>query len=181
MEHDDPLEIAEARRREGRLDEAERLVRAELERDPDALAAGLLLSLVLLDRGRPQDAHRVLERLAEATLDGRGEVARAFALSERELDRAFEAAAPEADQMLDADHVAQEAMRLADRDLAQELAGPSSAFATRTMAELLESQGDERGATAIRASLEIPDDEMDRVRTLATLERWLEKLRRDVA
>jgi hypothetical protein len=115
-------------------------------------------------------------------------------VSDQELDHAFEAASPETDQMLDADRVAQVAMRQADEALGEDLAPHEvgTAFATRTMADLLEDQGDPEGAARIRASLEDaaelppPDRPVSegwsggrprRQQVIATLERWLDNLR----
>jgi hypothetical protein len=58
----------------------------------------------------------------------------------------------------------------------------SGAFATRTMAELLERQGDRRGAARIRAALgesEAAEEQtMNNAAAIAALERWLENVRR---
>ncbi|MDJ0853537.1 MAG: hypothetical protein QNK04_34655 [Myxococcota bacterium] len=109
-------------------------------------------------------------------------------LSEQELERAFDAAEPEVDQMIDADRVAQVALRQAGADelhvegeaeglpealpsqfdelpaevdelaaevdeLPAEVDELPEGFATATMADLLERQGDSDGASKIRASL----------------------------
>jgi len=113
-------------------------------------------------------------------------------VSDQELDHAFEEASPETDQMLDADRVAQVAMRQADEALGEDLAPDEvgTAFATRTMADLLERQGDAEGAERIRASLvegaeaadhpaweAAPGGRPSRKQVIATLEHWLENLR----
>jgi hypothetical protein len=102
------------------------------------------------------------------------------ALSEAELDEAFEVARPERENMIDADCVAQQAIRAADRELLREL-GASSAppFATHTVADLLERQGDPEGAQRIRAAIDSSGDLRGRRReaVVAELERWLENLR----
>ena len=110
--------------------------------------------------------------------------AAARSITDDELELAFADAEPELEQMRDADDVAQEAMLEADRALEAEGAvAPDEVgenFATETMANLLERQGDESGAERIRAAL-VPAAEAPapsrRVDALATLERWLENLR----
>jgi hypothetical protein len=58
----------------------------------------------------------------------------------------------------------------------------SGAFATRTMAELLERQGDRRGAARIRAALGDADRAQaapaHATHAIAALERWLDNVRR---
>ena len=182
--------LAEAHRRGGRPDEAERVIRAGLRCRPDRTEARAVLCLVLLDQGRDDDARRELERVADDVLasavlasDYSGEI------SESELDRAFAGAEAVAEQVIDADRLAQEAMRGIDSRV------PDS-FKTPTMARLLEEQGDLDGAARIRAALA---DERERTRArvkgndpgeglfpldapshrknrLRTLERWLEKV-----
>jgi hypothetical protein len=105
-------------------------------------------------------------------------------ISESEFEQAFEDASPETENMLHADQVARAAMREADRALVSEVrAGDEVApsFATETMAELLERQGDEAGASRIRASLERAPAETParpgREQVISTLERWLENIR----
>ena len=153
-------------------------------------------SLELLGQGEIQEARRELERaLAPGGPSGVPPLAEfSEGVSDQELDHAFEEASPETDQMLDADRVAQVAMRQADEALGENLAPDEvgTAFATGTMADLLERQGDEEGAARIRAGLAGTDAaaEQDRPvsedrasgrpgrqRVIATLERWLDNLR----
>ena len=76
-------------------------------------------------------------------------------------------------------------MRETEPELSDELVSPSSSFATRTVAELLEKQGDDRGASRVRAIVDSPGGtEADvaksrdrRDQTIEQLERWLVKLR----
>ena len=112
-------------------------------------------------------------------------------LSDRELDVAFEQAEPDADQVVDADRIAQEVLTEPESvgDIA---ARPASPFATRTMADLLASQGDTERASRIRANLESEGDASDwdwgqtpgetagrddSAGKLETLEGWLANLR----
>jgi thioredoxin-like negative regulator of GroEL len=196
--------LAEALRRAGRLPEAEEVARKGLERKPGSLEGALLLALTLIDQGRIEPARDVLadcasQCLAEdrlpagavladsATLE---DVAAEFGddVTEGELESAFDAAEPVLDELVDANRVAEEAMRGADLDEPEDFAGVAEdpVFATRTMAELLERQGDSQAASRIRANLDareesetaIPSNDMDeRERTIATLESWLANLR----
>jgi hypothetical protein len=125
---------------------------AELQRalraDPGGKALAALLVRVLASAGRGIDLYRQLEAWAAEGLPDADEV------SEVELERAFEAAEPELAQMITPDSIAEQAAISADA--APEERSPlasSGAFATRTMAELLERQGDRRGAARIRAAL----------------------------
>ena len=152
-------------------------------------------SLELLGLGEMQEARRELERvLAPGGPSGVSPLAEfSEGVSDQELDHAFEEASPETDQMLDADRVAQVAMRQADEALGEDLAPGEvgTAFATRTMADLLESQGDPEGAARIRASLEDAAEapplerplsegrsggRLSRHQVIAMLERWLDNL-----
>jgi hypothetical protein len=160
------------------------------------LEKAMARSLELLGLGEMQEACRELERaLAPGGPSGVPPLEEfSEGVSDQELEHAFEEASPETDQMLDADRVAQVAMRQADEALGEDL-GPDevgTAFATRTMADLLEDQGDPEGAARIRASLEdaaeVPPLErppsedrtggrFSRQQVIATLERWLDNLR----
>ncbi len=196
--------LAEALRRAGRLAEAEEVARRGLERKPGSLEGALLLALTLLDQGCVEAARDALADCASQCLaEQRRPVADALDVAqpieaavgvfggdvtEGELESAFDAAEPVLDELVDADRVAEEAMRGADLDAPEVLGGVAEdpVFATRTMAELLERQGDSQGAMRIRANLEardqpgtlIPSGELDqRERTIATLESWLINLR----
>ncbi len=102
-------------------------------------------------------------------------------VSEVEFERAFEAAEPEVEKMITPDSIAEEAARFADSrpDERSPLAS-TGAFATRTMAELLERQGDRRGAARIRAALGESGEAPARgdAAVITVLERWLENVRR---
>ena len=186
--------LAERQRREGSLAEAERLLRSGLDDRPDCAEAVLVLALVLLDRNQREEARGVLERWANAS-HGEGaadnsDTSESFLdhVSESELESAFEVAETNPEEMFDADAIAQRAMRETESEFSEDLASPSSSFATRTVAELLEKQGDDRGASRIRAIVDSPDgtepavakspDRQDQ--TIEQLERWLVNLRRGV-
>jgi tetratricopeptide (TPR) repeat protein len=186
--------LAEVHRRAGRADEAEQVARRALEFEPGRSDARVVLALALLDQKRPDEARSALEPLGTALLVRHGldeaDVPPAPSgprepegdiLSDAELDEAFEAAHPERENMIDADAVAQQAIREADRQLLQEMSAPAAVpFATHTVADLLERQGDPEGARRIRAAIDPGADVADRRREaiIAELERWLENLRR---
>ena len=150
------------------------------------LEEGVVRCLRMLEQGRIDETRRALEALtggavtpeASELTDG---------VTDQELDSAFAAAQPDLEQVVDADRVAQEAMREADRALALERGlEVAPAFETRTMADLLEQQGDAESATRIRARLE--DSELERPailqperptrqRVVSKLETWLVNLR----
>ena len=143
-------------------------------------------SLELLEHGRFGEAR---EALADALGRGTGDPA----VTDHELEAAFAAAETERECMVDADSIARAAIRQADCEPADEIgfaavdgdrasgeAPGNGRFATATMADLLERQGDVRGADRIRAELE-PSAErggaQSRENVVDTLERWLENLR----
>jgi predicted Zn-dependent protease len=195
--------LAEANRRAGRLDEAERVAREGLRRRPDQLAGRVALALALLDRSRLDEARAELERVLDGAPDhpvalaalresgGVGPEA-LQALEEDEIEGAFAEAEAAVGEMVDANDLAAQALRAADLEepegvLAAELEAP---FATRTVAALLERQGHASEAAALRRELERRgDDPKPALRAagrdprtehlIATLERWLDNLRRD--
>ena len=153
------------------MSDGDRLVRLE---------QAMRLGLELLEDGRREAAADVLAAALRGEAAGLGE-----ALSDGELESALEAAAPIADEVIDADRVAEQALRELDREVASRAAArPTGTFATGTMAELLEREGDAEGARRIRASLAGRDARTrplrhtERERVVATLERWLSNLRR---
>jgi hypothetical protein len=97
-----------------------------------------------------------------------------------EFERAFEVAEPDVAEMITPHSVAEEAALAVDAT--PEERGPlasSGAFTTRTMAELLEQQGDRRGAARIRAALgEADEAARGDAAVIAVLERWLGNARR---
>ncbi len=178
----DAYALAESHRRAGRAAEAERVARLGLEREPRALRLRVVLALALLDQRRGNAARAELERALSAGAEFPTE------LSEQEFDAAFENAEPEADQLIDADRVAEQALREAELGPTDEISPPGSdsVFATRTMAELLERQGDREGAARIRSRIErsrtapAAPSAADRRRQLVSeLERWLVNLRKE--
>jgi Flp pilus assembly protein TadD len=185
--------LAEANRRAGRLEEAERVARDGLRLRPDCPAGRVALALALLDLGRTPDARRELERaladvpdhpLARAAYGASGDLDDALdELEDRELDGAFASAEPDLDEMLDANELAARALRAADLDQPEGFVpAADSPFATRTVAELLERQGHGAEAAALRRTLsgggEGDGPGGDREHVIATLERWLDNLRR---
>jgi hypothetical protein len=191
--------LAEALRREGRATEAERVARQGLERKPGSAEGCATLALALLDQGREQEARRVLEaQIGEPSavlgppwvpVPATPDPAEVFggSLTEPEFERVFAAAETDREQLIDADRVAEEALHRAHPAPIDEIgASAGSPFATHTVANILESQGDPQAASLLRASLRRGDDGGaapaaaggGRRRTIAKLERWLENLRR---
>jgi len=155
-------------------------------------AALVLRALALLDQGLAAEARDLLAgALAPAGRAGFApdDDAGFERLHDAELESAFDDARPETDSMIDADGIAFEAIlraRLDEPEIAS-LPAPDSPFHTRTMADLLERQGDAESAYAIRSALAAGDpgdaplahslDARARARTIQTLERWLARLR----
>jgi hypothetical protein len=173
--------------------EAEQILQEGLSDRPGCAEGALVLALVLLEQERGDEARVILERWADVSLSvegagdsQQGEVFSAE-VSDRELERAFDDAEADPTDMLDADAVAQQAMREVDFDLAGEIASASSSFATHTVAKLLDQQGDARGASRIRVMVDSPkaaehDDSVAQTQDLRSsaidqLERWLANVR----
>ena len=148
------------------------------------LERALRRGLELLEAGRSEEARR---ELASAAAGRPGALSAGAEVTDRELEHAFDRARPIAEEVIDADRIARDAIRSVDRELEAEPSSPPAAFATGTMAELLERQGDLEGARRIRDSLAHRDARRDaaprlrprpdRARVLATLERWLGNLK----
>jgi tetratricopeptide (TPR) repeat protein len=187
--------LAEAQRRAGRAEEALRIAEHGLREQPDLTAGRVALALALLDLGRVDDARRELARVLDEVPDhplaahAYGATAEAGALAgfddlaESELEDAFGGAEPARDEMLDANVVAAAALRSVEEGRPEGVVAPDAAspFATHTVADLLERQGHGSEAQALRAAIgrrgATPGDAGgDRV--IATLERWLDNLRR---
>jgi tetratricopeptide (TPR) repeat protein len=187
--------LAEAHRRSGDPKRAEEVARAGLACLPDHVAGGVALGLALIDQGRPEEARGVLERTLEVTpeqvlaqraleeLGGSPRTSAIFDGLDSELDAAFEVARPEAEVMVDANDLACEAVRRAHpapEAAAELVTAQGSPFATQTVADLLEQQGDLDNADVVRRGLSEKaehSDEERRRRVVATLEGWLKKLR----
>jgi hypothetical protein len=173
--------LAEAQRRSGRPAEAERIARRGLAQDSGSLPLRVALALALLDQRRFEFAREELVRGLEAAAAAPAE------LSEQELSDAFEQAEPETEHLVDADRVAQQALREVELGPTDEISPAresDSLFATHTMAELLERQGDRAGAERIRSRLERTRGDLEaagggepRGRVVRELERWLANLR----
>jgi tetratricopeptide (TPR) repeat protein len=138
--------LADAERRAGRLEEALEVAEKGLRATPDRLAGRVALGLILLDLGKPELA--------------RGELAKIFENmpSPRE-------AAPDVSPGNSTESRGGTTLRggarakgsLANRATPVDLpVGEGSAFRTRTMARLLESQGDRSRAEAILDGLDSP-------------------------
>jgi len=181
--------LAELYRRAGRLADAEHVVRHGLARTPRSSEGRAVLLLVLADAGREGEARRQLESWADAALSHAtappillpAADPLTAAVSDVELEDAFAAAEPDLAEMITPDSIAEEAALHADA--APEERSPlvaSGAFATRTMADLLERQGDRRGAARIRAALGESEaaPAPPTAAAIAALERWLENIRR---
>jgi tetratricopeptide (TPR) repeat protein len=192
--------LAEANRRAGRVEEAERVAREGLRRRPELVAGRVALALALLDLERTEEARAELERALDDVPDHplvldvlarRGATATPdslAALADDEIDGAFEDAETALGELVDANEVAARAVRAADLDEPEGVihAIPDSPFATRTVADLLDRQGHGEHAAAIRRELTYraenaapAEGDSRRDQLIATLERWLENLRRD--
>jgi tetratricopeptide (TPR) repeat protein len=191
--------LAEAQRRAGSAEEALRVAEAGLRERPEHAAGRVALALALLDLGRIDEAREQLLRVLDAVpdhplalrkLDERGAGAEAEAaspfstLDEAELEDAFEEAEAEPEEMVDANRLAEAALHAIEEGAPEGLpaASPDSPFVTETVAELLERQGHRREARAVREAIGRrggdPRRAADRGQVLATLERWLDNLRR---
>ena len=183
---------AEEERRAGRPERARELAEAALETEAPHPAAHIAHVLALIDSGDLVSAHRALERAYER-LGGapiEGAAAPLGALAEDELETALEAAEVEREEMHDANDVAAAALQLIEDGDPEgvDLASEASPFATETVATLLERQGQNERAEEVRVAArrrgqfrEASLDEGRRDRVVATLEHWLENLRRRTA
>jgi hypothetical protein len=184
--------LAESQRRAGALEYALRLANDALAHDASDVAARATAALAALELGRDAEARSLLEALV-APVAPVAEPLGVDAIEDGELDDAFAEAEPEAAAMRDANDLAFDAMRAASLDAPEGIAvaAVDSPFQTRTMAALLERQGDAAAAHSIRsaiASRERADvresmqaggrRRADRIRVL---ERWLVRTRRGTA
>jgi len=176
--------------------ELDRDAETETRADGAVAAAVVARAVALLDAGRAGEARELLARaLASGRADADPALPAGFA--DADLERAFGDARAETEAMIDADGIALEAIRRARLDAPEDVAlpDPGSPFHTRTLADLLERQGDVDGARAIRAALaersgagaaertaQAPERAPGllpaaRADTIRTLERWLVRLR----
>lgn len=196
--------FAESHRRAERFEEAESTARAGLACVPESEAGRLVLALCLLDQGRIREARNEFGRVTELLLarDGVSVPAQlAETVSESEWDAAFDAAETDRDALIDPNRIAEEAVASVDQSAAsglpEDAAGheefsntplvAGSAFATASMATLLERQGDEASAARIRQELdtlapslssdEKSEEPLRRAYWIQELERWLLNLR----
>ncbi len=157
---DDFAARAERERRAGNARSALEIARTGLAAEPRHIAGRVAAGLALLDLGLVAEARRELEQVVHVP---EPEIAAPLSdLAESELDRAFEAAAPERDSMLDAEGIAMQAVTAVEDnepDAGPEL--PAEAFRTQSMARLLEQQGDAAAAEAIRQSLRDADGDAE--------------------
>lgn len=174
----------------GRADEARTELELALDAVPDQVLAAVALERAAA-HGQPVPSPPPDSEDLGAFCEGLGED-----LDAGEIERAVDAARPESEAMLDATDLAHSALRASELD-EPELGGiaPGSPFVTHTMADLLERQGHADDARSLRAALETartparseapPESEAPggrprggRKRILATLERWLDNVRR---
>jgi tetratricopeptide (TPR) repeat protein len=166
----------------GRIDEARTELIRVLEANPHhAPAANALRRATLPEQGAMDELEETSELLSD--------------LAEDELENAFQDAEAESDEMLSANRVVAAAVRGVDQNEPEGVIPfpADSPFATETVAGLLEQQNHRGEAQAVREVLEGPPasvtfakdpgaalhDTMNRgAGVIATLERWLENLRR---
>ncbi len=195
---------AEGERRAGRPERARELAEAALETSAPHAAARVAHVLALIDCGDLVGAHRALERTylafggtladeadgSDGEPRGLGDPAPLAALADDELENAFDAAEAQPDEMRDANHVAAAALELIEDGVPEgvDLTTAESPFATETIANLLESQGQRERASEVRSAARMRGqfrearlDEVRRERVVATLSRWLDNLRRRTA
>jgi hypothetical protein len=162
----------------------------------------LELARQLLEQGRNSEALAAIEQYAAgdpiAVPATDSQALFDEGVSDRELEIAFESAESDRDEMLDADEIAERAIRQTDSEL-QEYDGipavkddfmeSGASYATHTVAQLLEDQGAAPTASKVRAIVEsssdagsaAPVDQLPvrdrRTATIMELERWLVNLR----
>lgn len=186
--------LAEAHRRAGDAKRAAQVAREGLARDPESPAGRVALALALLDSGALEGARAELEGVLESVADHpraraalgaaggappapapapAGESGEGLSgIAEDEVESAFEGAEARSDEMVDANHLAEAALRSVEGEASEpapaaEAGAPGAAeagadapgatrspFATQTMAGLLERQGYGEEARRLRASLE---------------------------
>ncbi len=125
----------------------------------------LQLARQLLERGRSEQALAVIAQYAAAKPVERPvhiepQLVFDAGVTDQELELAFESAESDRGQMLDADEIAERAIRQTDSEIHDRVENPDrqddfvefgASYATRTVAKLLERQGDAPTASRIRA------------------------------
>jgi hypothetical protein len=182
------------------VDDRGRLASPSTPNHPPSADDVLKLAGELLERGRSDEALATIEQYAAANPDARPASAEQppvfdTGVSDRELDLAFDSAESDRDQMLDADEIAQQAIRQTEpeiRDLSEipaaeaDFADSGASYATRTVAQLLERQGDSPTASRVRAIADSSEQHTAdsnppvrdrRTSTIKELERWLVNIR----
>jgi len=192
---------AERERRIGQPERARELAQAAVDGAAPHPAARIAHVLALIDCGDLVTAHAALEAsydalggevagIEEAAVASAATSEALAALGDDELEQAFDAAEAQPDEMHDANHVAAAALELVEDGVPEgiDLTSTQSPFATETIADLLERQGQRQRAdqvrTAARARGQFREQRLDearRERVVATLSRWLDNLRRRTA
>ena len=180
--------LAESHRRAGRFADARRVAEEGLGVRPDDRDGQLALGLALLDLGELSAAREVLAgglslalspmlnasavgvyAAPQAWQSGAGESPLGEP-DDLEIDRAFESAESDPDEMMDANRVAE---RVLDEEM-RELAHEQATLHDPDEPPILDA------AFADAPSASDPMDDVNRVRILATLETWLQNIRRPV-
>jgi len=154
----------------------------------------------LLEDGRSDEALAVIERYAAGDPDAPASTVESqpvfdAGVSDQELDLAFESAESDRDQMMDADEIAERAIRQTEPQVHEQEQIPAveddfgdtgASYATRTVAQLPERQGAAPAASRMRAIVDSSDQHPAasnppvrdrRTATIKELERWLVNLR----
>jgi len=197
--------LAEAYRRAGQVEQAWETAQAGLSAAPERLGGNVALALAMIDRGEialasrelqkifqdvpdvpqvPQPLASPSEALPRFENDAASAVAEAGELRSEEIDEAFAVAETQRDEMVSANTLAAAALRAIEDDNGHPSQHP--VFATVTMADLLEEQGDVDGAQRVRVAIDETRDSgapatataLGRQRVVARLEGWLENLGR---
>jgi len=165
---------AERCRRAGQPEEAERIARMGLARTPERFAGRVALGLALLDRGLIDEARTTLAGIFDGTIGVESEASPAAPVVPYGSVCETQSTALAADAF----------------EFGPEQPLTHSPFATETVADLLEKQGAARDAQELREQIAArqfhhapegantaADERSERVRVIATLERWLHNLR----
>lgn len=201
--------LAEVLRRRGEVERALGVAEAGVAAAPDRLAGRVALGLALLDAGLESEARQALIRVLDAALAPHRVGVDHKPSAAQGSEAALEEAPPQVDETasgdqttkrdLEGDRPSPPTPRKPRRARAQKTP-PPGLFRTATMADLLDRQGDRRGAEAIRRELasvrnvgDVADytgsgEKLKEVsalesrgeddRTIKKLERWLRNLQR---